>query len=61
MQDEGRVLAPAIKAALLTAQRNEITEHWIYTKLAESARDPANGEALLCIAVDGRPRTPVDL
>jgi VIT1/CCC1 family predicted Fe2+/Mn2+ transporter len=38
--------------AMLRAQRNEITEYWIYTKLGESTRDPDNREVLERIAAD---------
>lgn len=37
---------------VLTAQRNEITEHFIYRKLAKSIRDPHNRDILTRIADD---------
>ncbi|MCU0856974.1 MAG: VIT1/CCC1 transporter family protein [Pontiellaceae bacterium] len=40
------------KAVFLTFQRNEITEHQIYRKLAEMTKDAANREVLLRIADD---------
>jgi len=38
--------------AMLRAQRNEITEHQIYTKLAQSTSDPHNRDVLERIAAD---------
>jgi len=40
------------KNYLLTAQKNEITEHFIYLKLAETIKDPHNQEVLRAIAND---------
>ncbi|MEM3706120.1 MAG: VIT1/CCC1 transporter family protein [Candidatus Bathyarchaeia archaeon] len=37
---------------ILVAQKNEITEHFIYNKLAQSIRDPHNMEVLMRIAND---------
>lgn len=39
-------------AALLSFQRNEITEHLIYRRLAEAVKDPRNAEVLRAIAED---------
>ncbi|OGP71312.1 MAG: hypothetical protein A2W09_02430 [Deltaproteobacteria bacterium RBG_16_50_11] len=41
-----------VSQALLRAQKNEITEHWVYHKLAESIRDPHNRSLLKKIAED---------
>jgi VIT1/CCC1 family predicted Fe2+/Mn2+ transporter len=41
-----------IKTAMLTAQRNEITAHLVYKKLAERTRNPANRDVLRRIAGD---------
>jgi len=40
------------KNYLLTAQKNEITEHFIYLKLAKTIKDPHNQEVLEAIAND---------
>jgi len=40
------------KKALLTAQRNEITEHFIYDKLSQSTKNPHNREILKRISSD---------
>lgn len=37
---------------ILTAQRNEITEHFIYEKLSQSTKDPHNKDALKRISND---------
>jgi VIT1/CCC1 family predicted Fe2+/Mn2+ transporter len=42
----------SIVQAMLRAQRNEITEHQIYTKLAQSTSDPHNRDVLERIAAD---------
>jgi VIT1/CCC1 family predicted Fe2+/Mn2+ transporter len=42
----------ALRPELLAAQRNEITEHRVYSKLAKSVRDPHNREILERIARD---------
>ncbi|MBN1455018.1 MAG: VIT1/CCC1 transporter family protein [Methanomicrobia archaeon] len=39
-----------LKRKILTFQRNEITEHYIYRKLAQSAKDEQNKQVLLDIA-----------
>ncbi|MFP4056006.1 MAG: VIT1/CCC1 transporter family protein [Candidatus Brocadiia bacterium] len=44
----------AVQQALLTAQRNEITEHLIYRKLARCQKDPHNRDVLERIAQDER-------
>lgn len=41
-----------VEEALLTAQKNEITEHWVYHKLAQSVEDPHNQGLLRKIAED---------
>ncbi|HEX2969475.1 MAG TPA: VIT1/CCC1 family protein [Bacteroidales bacterium] len=40
----------SIRKAVLTAQRNEITEHFIYLRLSEKTKDPRNAEVLRNIA-----------
>jgi VIT1/CCC1 family predicted Fe2+/Mn2+ transporter len=40
------------KAEILTAQRSEITEHFIYQRLSQSIRDPHNSDILACISGD---------
>jgi len=42
----------SMKRAILRAQRNEITEHLIYTRLAQSTSDPHNRDVLERIAAD---------
>ncbi len=42
----------AIRSELRAAQRNEITEHQVYSKLARSVRDPHNREILEKVARD---------
>ncbi len=41
-----------VKSKILTMQRGEITEHFIYEKLAESVKDPHNRDVLRQIAKD---------
>lgn len=41
-----------IEKILLAAQKNEITEHYVYEKLAQSIRDPGNKEVLRRISRD---------
>lgn len=41
-----------IEETILNAQRNEVTEHLIYEKLAQSIREPQNREVLKRIAKD---------
>jgi VIT1/CCC1 family predicted Fe2+/Mn2+ transporter len=41
-----------MKQALLTAQKNEITEHWVYQKLSQAIEDPHNRSLLKKIAED---------
>lgn len=48
------MLDETIKKTLLTAQKNEITEHFIYKKLARSTTDPHNKKILEEIAKDER-------
>ena len=50
MKDE--VLDEETKKAVLTAQRNEITEHFIYDKLSQSIKDPHNKDILKRISSD---------
>ncbi|MBU0533844.1 MAG: VIT1/CCC1 transporter family protein [Candidatus Omnitrophica bacterium] len=46
------MLPEEIKSKILTAQRNEITEYFIYRKLSESIKEPQNKEILKHIAED---------
>ncbi|MBS7660019.1 rubrerythrin family protein [Candidatus Bathyarchaeota archaeon] len=46
------MLSEEIEGILLNAQRNEVTEHLIYEKLAQSTKDPRNSEVLKRIARD---------
>ena len=46
------MLDKEVEKTILTAQKNEITEHFIYEKLAQSIKDPHNKEALKRIAND---------
>jgi len=46
------VLDEETKKAVLTAQRNEITEHFIYDKLSQSIKDPYNKNILKRISSD---------
>ena len=41
-----------IEKAILTAQRSEITEHFVYQKLSQSAMDPHNQSVLKQISDD---------
>jgi rubrerythrin len=41
-----------IENAILTAQRSEITEHFVYHKLSQSAMDPHNKSVLKQISDD---------
>ena len=43
---------PALKSKLLAMQKGEITEHHIYTRIAEVTADPRNREVLIRIAED---------
>lgn len=47
---ELKTLEPGIEKQLLKAQRNEITEHFIYEKLSKSAKEPHNKRVLKRIA-----------
>lgn len=47
-------ISDALRADLLAAQGNEITEHHIYLRLADRERDPKNAEVLRHIAQDER-------
>lgn len=46
------VLNREVEKAILTAQRNEIAEHFIYEKLAQSIKDARNQEVLRRISKD---------
>ncbi len=46
------MLSEEIKNKILIAQRNEVTEHFIYKKLSESMKDPQNEEILKHISED---------
>ena len=43
---------PALMKTLLIMQRGEITEHYIYKKIAAAQKDPHNREVLTRIAQD---------
>jgi VIT1/CCC1 family predicted Fe2+/Mn2+ transporter len=45
-------IGKALKAQLLDYQRNEITEHHIYARLAKTVREPENARILADIAAD---------
>ena len=45
-------LTPELRRKLLLHQKNEITEHHIYAKLAESVREPENSRILESISQD---------
>jgi len=45
-------ISPEIRQQLIHAQREEITEYHIYSKLAEQTRDPENQKVLRQIAAD---------
>lgn len=45
-------ISPETRSQLLVAQREEITEYHLYTKLAEQTRDPENRKVLNQIASD---------
>ena len=49
---EIKVLNVEAEEAILTAQKNEITEHFIYEKLAKSMKEPNNREVLKRISSD---------
>jgi rubrerythrin len=48
------MLDKTIVDKILTAQRNEITEHVIYSKLAQTVADPRNKSILKRISEDER-------
>ena len=52
MKESISVLDANVKKSLLRAQRNEITEHHIYKKLAASVKNPHNQSVLKHIADD---------
>jgi len=47
-----KMLDENLRKAVLTAQRSEITEHFIYEKLSQSTKDPHNKEILKRISSD---------
>lgn len=49
---ESVALSPETRKKLLTYQKNEITEHYIYKRLAEAIDSPENSQVLLDIAED---------
>jgi len=49
---KAEMLDEEAEEAILTAQKNEITEHFIYGKLAKSIKDPHNREVLKRISSD---------
>jgi rubrerythrin len=49
---EQKSLSPETRRQLIIAQRNEITEHHIYARLAKSTKDTANSAVLNKIAAD---------
>jgi VIT1/CCC1 family predicted Fe2+/Mn2+ transporter len=51
-EPKAMVLDERVRKTILTAQKNEITEHFIYEKLSESTRDPNNKRILKQIAHD---------
>ncbi|WP_320168207.1 VIT1/CCC1 transporter family protein [Mangrovibacterium marinum] len=49
---ERKSLSPETRKQLIIAQRNEITEYHIYSRLAQKTKDPENAETLQKIAED---------
>lgn len=49
---KAEMLDEDLKKVVLSAQRNEITEHLIYEKLSQSTNDPHNKEILKRISID---------
>ncbi|MGV8136277.1 MAG: VIT1/CCC1 family protein [Mangrovibacterium sp.] len=49
---EQKSLSPETRRQLIIAQRNELTEHHIYARLAKSTKDTANSAVLNKIAAD---------
>lgn len=47
-----KMLDKEVEKTILTAQKNEITEHFIYEKLSQSIKDPHNTEVLRRISND---------
>jgi VIT1/CCC1 family predicted Fe2+/Mn2+ transporter len=47
-----KMLDESLRKAVFTAQRSEITEHFIYQKLSQSTKDPHNTEILKRISGD---------
>ncbi len=52
MKSKKKALTPETTQALLQAQRNEITEHFIYARLAAATDDPKNRKVLERISAD---------
>jgi VIT1/CCC1 family predicted Fe2+/Mn2+ transporter len=52
MTVKAKMLDKETERTILTAQRNEITEHFIYEKLSQSTKDPNNKDALKRISSD---------
>ncbi len=52
MGEAGISLDPTVEGRLRKAQRNEITEYQVYSRLAESTRDPRNKEVLEQVGAD---------
>ncbi len=59
MKDEGqervnlqKMVEKEMENAILTAQKSEITEHFVYQKLSQSAMDPHNKSVLKQISDD---------
>lgn len=48
--NELKAMGPEVEKKLLKAQKNEITQHFIYAKLSKSAKDPHNQSVLKQIA-----------
>ncbi|MGQ7869660.1 VIT1/CCC1 transporter family protein [Sunxiuqinia sp. sy24] len=49
---ERKPISPEVRRQLIIAQRNEITEHAIYTRLASKIKDKHNSQVLQAIAED---------
>ncbi len=53
-QEPGRALDPDLRAVLIRAQHNELTEHHVYKRLAQREKNPENRRVLERIADDER-------
>ncbi len=51
-EPNAKMLDENLRKAVMTAQRSEITEHFIYEKLSQSTKDPHNKEILKRISSD---------